>query len=243
VELIDTHAHLDMPQFDKNREKVIENATREGIGIISCSLDPKGWEKVKGFKELYHTIGCCPYHFPDYEPQYKLLQENVDDIIAVGEIGLDYYWVKEAPKREKEQKNFIKLLNFAKEHDKPVIIHSRNAEKQALEILKKERVEKALMHCFSGSLDHAKQAIDLGYPISIPTNIVTSKQKQEFAQKLPLESIVLETDAPYLAPEPRTLNVPNNVKKSAELIAQLRELEYKEVAKTTTKNTKEFFRI
>jgi TatD DNase family protein len=243
VELIDTHAHLDMPQFDKNREKVIANATREGVVIISCSLDQKGWEKIKGFKELYHTIGCCPYHFPDYEPQYKLLQENVDNIIAVGEIGLDYYWVKEPPKREKEKENFLKLLNFAKEHDKPVIIHSRNAEKQALEILEKERVERALMHCFSGSLDIAKQAIDLGYPISIPTNIVTSKQKQEFAQKLPLESIVLETDAPYLAPEPRTLNVPSNVRKSAELIAQLREIEYKEVAKTTTKTAKEFFRI
>jgi len=243
VELIDTHAHLDMPQFDKNRQKVIENATREGVKIISCSLDPKGWEKVKGFKELYHSIGCCPYHFQDYEPQFKLVQENVDKIIAVGEIGLDYYWVKEASKREKEKENFIKFLNFAKEHDKPVIIHSRNAEKPALEILKKEGIERALMHCFSGSLDLAKEAIDLGYPISIPTNIITSKQKQEFAQKLPLESIVLETDAPYLAPEPRTLNFPTNIIKSAEMIAQLREIEYEEVAKVTTKNTKEFFRI
>jgi TatD DNase family protein len=142
-----------------------------------------------------------------------------------------------------EQQNFPKLLELAKENEKPVLVHSRNAEKPALDILEKEGIERAIMHCFSGSLEDAMRAIDLGYPISIPTNISRSKQKQDFARKIPLDSIVLETDAPYLAPEPKTLNEPINVIKSAQKIAELKSVELDEVARITTKNAKAFFGI
>jgi TatD DNase family protein len=175
--------------------------------------------------------------------QYELIKDNIDDIVAVGEIGLDYYWIKDPREREIEQKNFIKLLELAKQHDKPVLIHSRNAEKAALDILKKQGIEKATMHCFSGSQEDAMRAIDMGYPISIPTNISRSKQKQDFAKEFPLESIVLETDAPYLAPEPKTVNEPMNVIKTAQTIAELRGIEIEEVSKATTKNARDFFSI
>jgi len=242
VKLIDTHAHLDFAEFDSNREAVIARATKEGVGIVNCSLNREGWDKVKGL-DLYHSIGSTPYHLEDFVPQYKLIDENADKIVAVGEIGLDYHWIKEKEKREQEVDNFLKLLKLAKEIDKPVLIHSRNAEKPALDILEKERVEKAIMHCFSGSMEEALRAIDLGYLISIPTNLVRSKQKQEFATKLPLDSIILETDAPYLSPEPDTVNEPVNVVQSARKIAELREIPLEEVEKTTTKTAKEFFRI
>jgi TatD DNase family protein len=243
VKLIDTHAHLDFPEFDKSRADVIARAEKAGVGIINCLLDPKGLPKTEKFKEIRFTIGCCPYRFDEYERQWKMLQEHVDKAIAVGEIGLDYYWVKDQQGRDREKENFLRLLKFAREHGKPVLIHSRNAEKQALDILEKERVEKAIMHCFSGTMEDAKRAIDLGYPISIPTNVVLSKQKQDFAQKLPLESLVLETDSPYLSPERGKLNEPANVAISARKIADLRKIGFDEVCSVTTKTARGFFKI
>jgi TatD DNase family protein len=243
MKLIDTHAHLDFPEFDQNRSEVIKRAKDAGVGIVSCSLSRDSWEKVKDIKGIYFTIGCTPYHLEDFKGQYNLIEENTDKILAVGEIGLDYYWLKEDDKREQEKENFIKLLRLAKKYDKPVIIHSRNAESPALDILESEKIPKAIMHCFSGSKRDAERAIDLGYLISIPTNISRSKQKQKFAKQLPLESLVLETDAPYLGPELDMINEPANIVQSAHKIADLCGLGYEEVAKQTTRNAKEFFKI
>lgn len=243
MKLLDTHTHLDFPEFDKNRADVIARARKEGVGIIDSCLSPEGFEKVRGFKELYLMIGCCPYRFTDFEPQWALVNAHIDDIIGVGEMGLDYYWVKDQAGRDKEITNFLRFLRLAKERDKPVLIHSRNAEKQALDILEKEKIDKAIMHCFSGSMSDAMRAIKLGYLVSIPTNVMISRQKQEFAQKLPLESLVLETDAPYLSPEQGQINEPVNVVKSAQKIAELKGIEFKEVCSVTTKNAREFFKI
>lgn len=243
MELIDTHAHLDFPEFDKNREEVIARASGEGVRIVNCCLNPEGLEKVRRFKELYLTIGCTPYRLEDFSGQFKLIRDNADDIVAVGEIGLDYHWIKDEGERERERENFTVLLKLAKELDKPVLIHSRNAESPALDLLEKTRVERAIMHCFSGSVDEAARAMDLGYLISIPTNVTRSKQKQAFARGLPLESVVLETDSPYLAPEPRTVNEPANVRISAQKIADIRGVEFEEVARQTTRNARKFFGI
>ncbi len=243
MKLIDTHAHLDFPEFDNTRDAVIARAKEEGVGIINCCLSREGWDKVKGNKDLYLMIGCCPYRYADWEPQWKLLNENITKIIGVGEIGLDYYWVKDSAGREREKENFLRFLKLAREHDKPVLIHSRNAEKQALDVLESEKVEKAIMHCFSGTMEDAQRAIKMGYLVSIPTNVVLSKQKQEFAKKLPLESLLLETDAPYLSPEPGKINEPANVVKSAQKIAELRKTDFDDVCRVTTKNAREFFKI
>lgn len=243
MKLIDTHAHLDFPEFDRNRAEVIARASKEGISIINCLLTPEGLAKIEPFKELYLTIGCCPYRFDEYEPQWGMLREHVGKAVAVGEIGLDYYWIKDLQGRDREKENFLKLIEFAREHGKPVLIHSRNAEKQALDVLEKERVENAVMHCFSGTLEDAQRAIKMGYLISIPTNVVLSKQKQEFAQKLPLESIILETDAPYLSPEPGKLNEPANVIISARKIAEIKKISFEDVCSVTTKNARRFFGI
>jgi len=246
VKLIDTHAHIDFPEFYRNRKDVIARAAKEGVGIINSCLNQAGFEKLnefRGAKDFFLMIGCCPYRFEEYAPQWSLLRDNAHKIIGVGEIGLDYHWVKDQEGRDMEKENLLKLLGFAREHDKPVLIHSRNAEKNALDILESERVEKAVMHCFSGTLEEAERAIDLGYLVSIPTNVATSKQKKEFAAKLPLESLVLETDAPYLAPEPGTVNEPANIIRSAHKIAELKMISFEEVAKQTTKNAREMFHI
>ncbi len=247
MRLIDTHAHVNFPEFDKTRKEVVERADREGVGIVDCCLDAKGWAKIepfqKHFEELFITIGCTPYNLQDFDTQYRLIREHADRIVAVGEIGLDYYWVKEQNGRAAEKENFLKLLALAKELDKPVLIHSRNAESPAMGILEKQGFEKVIMHCFSGTWEEAKRAIDLGYLISIPTNVTRSEQKQDLAKRVPLESIVLETDAPYLAPEPRTVNEPANVVISAKKIAALKGISFEDVARQTTKNARGLFRI
>jgi TatD DNase family protein len=243
MKLIDTHTHLDFPEFDNSRDGVIERAREKDIAIINCFLDPGGIPKMQEYGGVFWTIGCCPYRFEDYSPQLHLIGEHMDKIIAIGEIGLDYHWVKEKDNRELEQLQFRRLISLAKEHEKPVLIHSRNAEKPCLEILEDEGVEKAIMHCFSGSRDEGMRALDNGYLISIPTNVIFSKQKQAFAKEFPLESLVLETDSPYLAPEPKAVNEPVNVIKSANKIAQIKGIEYEEVAKQTTKNARKFFGI
>lgn len=246
MKLIDTHAHIDFPEFDRSRRDVLERAQKNEIAVVNCSLNEQGWAKIaefKGFKELYLSIGCSPFRLEEFDSQYALVEENMEKIVAVGEIGLDYYWVKEEDKRAKEWENFIAFLKLAKEHDKPVIIHSRNAESHALDILEKERMERVIMHCFSGTLAEAERAIGLGYLVSIPTNIAKSKQKQEFAKKLPLDSLVLETDAPYLSPEPGKTNEPVNIINSVRRIAEINGLDFDEVARVTTKNARGLLRI
>ncbi len=242
MKLIDTHAHMGFPRILEDIEGAIARAERDGVAIVNCCLSPQELEATRKFKQFYLTIGCTPYHLQDFDRQYKLIRENIDEIVAVGEIGLDYHWVKEKEGRAKEKENFIKLLDLAKDRDKPVLVHSRNAEKPALDILEKSGA-RAIMHCFSGPMKEAERAIDLGYLISVPTNVARSKQKQEFARKLPLESIVLETDAPYLAPEPKAVNEPANVAKSARTISELRGISFEEVADQTTKNAREFLKI
>jgi len=242
MRLIDTHAHMGFSELLKDINGIIARADREGVAIVNCCLSPQELEKTKGFKKLYLTIGCTPYHLQDFERQYQLIEANIDRIIAVGEIGLDYYWIKEKEGRERERENFQKLLQLAGEYDKPVIIHSRNAERPALDMLEKADVH-AIMHCFSGSLEEARRAIDLGYLISIPTNIGRSVQKQGFARSLPLESLVLETDAPYLPPIPKTINEPVNVIHSAHEIARIRDIEFADVVAQTTRNARKFFGI
>jgi len=243
VKLIDTHAHLDFPEFDRNRDEVIARAKKEDVSIIDCCLTPDGWEKVKDNKDLLLMIGCCPYRLEEFYPQFGLIEENISKIIGIGEIGLDYYWQKEQHGRDKEKENFLKLLKLAEDNDKPVLIHSRNAETHVLDILERQGVSRAIMHCFSGTPQEAERAIKLGYLVSIPTNVVLSKQKQDFAKKLPLERLVLETDAPYLSPEPGKVNEPVNVIKSAKKIAELRRISFEEVCSVTTRNAREFFRI
>ncbi len=242
MRLVDTHAHMGFPTVLKDIEGAMARAEEKGVGIVNCCLSPQELEATRGFEQLYLTIGCTPYRLQDFDRQHGLIEENIDVAAAVGEIGLDYHWVKENGGREKEKENFIKLLDLAKQHDKPVLVHSRNAEKPALDILEKSGA-RAIMHCFSGSLKEAERAIGLGYLISVPANVVRSRQKQEFARKLPLESIVLETDSPYLAPEPKTVNEPANVAVSARKIADLREISFEEVAEQTTKNARDFFEI
>ena len=155
---------------------------------------------------------------------------------------MDYYWVKEEEKRKKEIKNFRKFIELAKKLNLPLVIHSRDAEDDTLRVLEEYHI-KALLHCFGGDAKKAVDAAGKGHIISIPTNLINSRVRQEVVKAVPLESLVLETDAPYLAPVPKTRNEPVNIKVTAKKIAEIKKIDYSVVEETTTRTAKKFFNL
>lgn len=246
--LVDVHAHLDFPRFDPDRDKVIEKADAEGITIINSGLGTTGIRKTLEIagkhKNVHATCGLQPTELDPsvIRETIELIRANAEKIVAIGEVGLDYYWIKEEDKRVKEKECFRRFIDLSDELKLPLVIHSRNAEEDVLAILE-ETGKKTLLHCFGGSLEQALKASEYGHLISIPANITYSKQKQEIARATPPGSLVLETDAPYLPPVPKTRNEPVNVKITAEKIAELKGATYEEVAEKTTENAKRFFKI
>jgi len=246
--LIDVHTHLDFPQFDSDRGSVIEKAAGDGILIINSGIGPDGIEKTINLIEKHEgilaTLGLSPQEFGHdvIDETIRLIRRYKDRIIGIGEVGLDYYWIKEPEKRGKGMDNFRKFVSLAKELNFPLVVHSRDAESDMVEELKAQSI-KALLHCFGGSAELGKKAISLGCLVSIPTSVVYSKRKQELVEKIPLEAMVLESDAPYLAPTPRERNTPLNIRIAAEKIAEIKGIEYDEVAEITTRNAREFFNL
>lgn len=246
--IVDVHAHLDFEQFDKDRDEIIEKAKSEEIFVITSAVGPESIEKTLKILEKHNNVfasfGFAADEFDSkkIDETIKLIKEYKDRIVAIGEVGLDYYWIKENEKRKLEKENFQRFISLAKELSLPLVIHSRDAEKDVIEILKKENI-KAMMHCFSGSVELAKEAVKIGCIISIPTSIVYSKNKKILAEEIPIEKIVLETDAPFLSPVPKTRNVPTNIKISAEKVAEIKKISFGEVVEITTKNAVEFFNL
>lgn len=246
--LVDVHSHLDFPQFDEDRREVIEKAKKEGVIIINSGLGVVGGKKTldlaREYDNVYASLGLQPTELSDEAVNLviELIKDNLDEVYAIGEVGLDYYWVKEEDKRRKEEKNFRKFIELSKKLDLPLVVHSRDAETETLKVLEEYNV-KALLHCFGGNSRLAMEAVRAGHIISIPVNLINSKNRQEIVKTIPLENLVLETDAPYLAPTPKTRNEPVNVRVTAEKIAEIKGVSYSAVEETTTDTAKRFFRL
>ncbi len=246
--LIDVHAHLDLPQFDSDRNSVIERAAGEGILIINSGLGPDGIERTIRLMEnndgIFATLGLIPQEFNSdiIDESIGLIRKYKDRIVGIGEVGLDYYWVKEAEKRRLEMDNFRKFISFAKELNLPLVVHSRDAEPDMINELESHGIS-ALLHCFSGTPELGEKAISFGCLVSIPASIMYSRRKQKLAERIPLEHMVLESDSPYLAPTPGERNTPLNIRLSAGKIAEIKGVSRDEVADITTRNAKEFFNL
>lgn len=246
--LIDVHAHLDFPQFNSDRDKIIEEARREDIIIINSGIGPSGIKKTlelsRKYDNVYATLGLSPQEFDEgiIEETISLIRKHRRDIVGVGEVGLDYHWVKEPQKRQAEKINFDRFINLSKELSLPVVIHSRDAESDVIEKIEEENFQ-AILHSFGGTVDEAERAVSSGALISIPASICYSKQKMRLVREIPLESTVLETDSPYLSPEPKTRNTPLNLKLSAEKIAEIKEVDVGIIEEVTAENAKKFFNL
>jgi len=247
--MIDSHAHL-LPDFVKNIDGIVKNARIAGLqAIINSAIEPHHYEYALYLEKknpcfVYTTLGFSASHIQtiDFDLAYRKIQDY-PSFVAIGEVGLDYHWIKDFYWRKKEQEVFLEFIKLANELQKPLVIHSRKAEKECISILEKNVEVPVLMHCFAGTLEETRKIIDHGWLISIPTAVRNRKKHRKIARNMPLEYIVVETDTPFLSPIPGKKNEPANVKYAIEEIAILKGIMFTEVEKVTTRNTKAFYKL
>lgn len=250
MEMIDTHSHVYEEEIP-NYKEIIEECKNKDISMIINGVDNKSNKEIidlaNKYDNVYPAIGLN-YDQIDYfnEKDIDDLEELIksNKVIALGEIGLDYYWTKE--NKDKQIYFFEKQLELAEKYNLPVIIHSRKASQDVYDILKKYNV-KGSMHCYAGSLEMAKEFIKLGFLIGIdgPITYKNNVKGVELVKEIPLEYLLLETDSPFLSPEPNRgkQNSPLNLIYIAKKIAEIKGISTDEVIEKTTKNAKELFNI
>jgi len=260
---IDTHAHLDFPEFKTEVPAVLGRAKEAGVGrIMNIGVDldtsKHSIDLARKYPEMYAAVGVHPHCAKELDIESKgrlMTMASHERVLAIGEIGLDYYYLKRSskyahyPNRAEQIFCFEQMLDLALETNLPAIIHSREADADVLGILKSYHGQlRAVIHCFSGDWDYAEKILDLGYAISF-TGTITFKNASldtlEAVKKTPLGSIMIETDCPYIAPEPYRgkRNEPAYVVEVARKIAQIKGISLAEVEEETTKKANKFFGI
>ena len=257
--LVDVHAHLDHVDFKDDLDKVIQRAKSNSVkAIITNGINPETnrltLEISKKYDIVRAALGIYPIdalqkeieigEYPlkpnifDLDKELAFIEKNKQNIVAIGEIGLDF---KYSNKKDKQKEVFKKMLILAEKLNKPVIVHSRSAELECVEILQTTKLKKIVLHCFNGKLTLVKKAINNGWFFSIPTNIVRSQQFQKIVEISPLSLLLTETDAPYLSPFRGIKNEPSFVIETIKKIAQIKSLDQEEVANNIYMNYKRVF--
>lgn len=267
MNLIDVHCHLSFDRFKEDLNEVVKRAKDSGVNfIISSGVGPKTNREVLELSKKYKGIVFCSFGiYPvdavakmiktpsddvardieifDVDSELKWIEEHKLDMVAIGEVGLDYKMVVEEDARASQRDIFRKIIRLAKKINKPLVIHSRNGEEDVLKILKEENFNKVVMHCFSGKKRLIKEGIEQGLYFSVPPVITRLEHFKTLVSLVPIEQILTETDAPYLSPVAGTRNEPANVKFSIEEIAKIKNLPDKDVADQIYKNAKTLFKL
>lgn len=253
--LIDTHAHYDDDAFDEDREELLNSLQASGIPFIvnvgaSIASTVKTIELTKQYPFVYGSVGVHPNETAELnEENFSWLKEStkLEKIVAVGEIGLDYYW--DEPERHIQMEWFDRQMELAKEVKLPAIIHSRDAAKETLDMIIAANLRNVggVIHCFSYSKEMAKSYLDMGFYLGIGGVITfkNAKKLKEVVEYAPLDQLVLETDCPYLAPEPNRgkRNSSLNLMYVAQEIAKIKNMDYNEVLKITEQNARKLYGI
>lgn len=252
--LFDTHAHYDDERFDADRQALLSSMPTHGIGLIvnpGCDLESsrKAAEYAQHYDFMYAAVGYHPENLADGVDlaQIEQLAKENPRVRAIGEIGLDYYWEKNEDARRTQREVFHAQMRMAKRLGLPVIIHDREAHLDTLTVLEQHPDVRGVLHCYSGSAEHAERILALGYYLSF-TGVITYKnarKSHEVIAAMPLDRIMIETDAPYLSPEPYRgkRNSSLYVHRVAEQLAQIRGMETEEIEQITWENGKRFFEI
>lgn len=252
---IDTHAHLDFPEYDPDRSALMKSLDDEGIGVITISTNEASWSKVDKLSRDNPSIwGAIGLHPCEIGPETLInlnglmngineLVEGNDKLVAIGEIGLDYYHSTEHVGDQKVI--FSELLRYSLEKKIPVILHCRNAYGDMLTILRRYPGLKGVVHCYSGSLRQAKEYLDLGLHISF-TGMLTYKSNselREISKIVPMDRLLLETDAPFLSPQSSRgqRNTPKGILEIAQMHSEIRGVPLDEILRETTNNAKQLF--
>ena len=253
--IFESHAHFDDSRFDVDRKEILGNIGKNGLDVVinvgaSMQMNERTMEIAHEFPRVYAAIGMHPSELAsrrDDTMEWLQAQATDEKVVAIGEIGLDYYWVKEPDLRLEQKEWFRKQLALARQMNLPVIIHSRDAAKDTLELMKEENAQEipGVIHCYSYSIENALDYIQMGYYIGIG-GVVTfnnAKTLKEVVKQIPLERILVETDCPYMAPEPfrgnrnSSLYLPYIIEK----IAQIKQVSPQEVEKVTRENGYQLF--
>ncbi len=262
---VDAHTHLVHPRFAGDEDDVAVRARDAGVEYaIVNGLEPKSNRGVLALCErhehllpavgLYPVDAICNHIDPDtwthdwppperfdVDAELRFIDSVADDVVAIGECGLDQHWVRD---QAAEQERVLRaLIEIAKAHDKPLILHSRRAEARTFEILQEMGVERADFHCYGGKLKLARRIAAAGYLLSIPVIVERAESFQRIVQELPLQSLLTETDAPYLGPVPGERNEPANIPRAVAAMAQLKEIDEPEMKAIIRDNFKRLFRI
>lgn len=253
--IFETHAHYEDVKFDSDREELLASLPKQNIEYVinvgsNLETTNKSIELAKQYDYIYAAIGVHPSDVEELdESSYDVLEKaaKFEKTVAIGEIGLDYYWDKEPAVQAKQREWFKRQMLLAKQHNLPVIIHSRDAAEDTMRVMKEVKAEEipGVIHCYSYSVEMAKEFIKMGYYIGIG-GVVTfknAKKLKEVAAEIPLERILLETDCPYMAPEPHrgernsSLYIPYVVEK----LAEIRNISKEEIISTTNQNARKLF--
>ncbi|MNK57464.1 putative deoxyribonuclease YcfH [compost metagenome] len=253
--LFDTHTHLDAPQFDEDREEVIARAVEHGVTrMINVGFNRETIPSTMNLAETYDFI----YAAVGWHPQDAITMKDGDlewiaelcghkKVVAIGEIGLDYYW--DTSPKDIQHAVFRKQIGLARSLNMPIVIHNRDAHEDVIRILREEKASEVggVMHSFSGSWETAKMCLDLGFHISFggPITFKNAKQPKEVLKQVPNDRLLIETDSPYLTPHPfrGKRNESAHVRLVAEMAAELKGISLEELAEITTKNGLERFGI
>ncbi|WP_048162159.1 TatD family hydrolase [Methanosarcina sp. 1.H.A.2.2] len=248
--IIDSHCHLDFPKFNPDREDTIIRARKAGvIGMINSGISLKGnrisLELAEKNEDIHAALGLSPDigregSDKDIDAIIAQIEANAGNAVGIGEAGLDFQDCKTNEERERQTTSFKKVIEIAKNLDKPLVVHARMAEVEVLKLVK--GMDTVVYHCYSGSLETMREIVDAGYYISLATLVCFSKHHQALAAEVPLENLLLETDSPFLSPR-KGRNEPAYIVDSIPVIAQLKEMEPAEIAKAATENARRVFGI
>lgn len=257
---VDVHAHLLHPLFDSKRDELLKQAKENNISaIIENGLNPESNRQVLKFAQQHSLIKAAIGYYPTdalgyihtqeglkKDPTFKgideeleFIKKNKNKIVAIGEVGMDFYWIKDENKQQIE--NFEKILTLAETIQKPIIVHSRKAEQEILDLIESSNVKKVNMHAFGGNMQLVKRAVKRGIHFSINANIQKSSHTQALVQHVPLSLMLTETDSPYLGPNKDEINTPLSVLHTIPEIAKIKGMDPLEVKNIIYNNYQKLF--
>ncbi len=261
MKMIDVHSHIDDERIFRNLESIMKKCEEKNVVVISSGVNFETNRKVLQISEKYPFVKATAGFYPldsiaekirikrdedlreikpfSVEKELLFVKENKEKFVAIGEIGMDFQIAVEYKKEQQEV--FEKILNFAKEIGKPVIIHSRKAELECIEILENFKMKKVVMHCFNGRKSLIKKCVRNGWFLTVPPVLVRLNHFKIIAELVPLENLLTETDSPYLSPVKGEINYPWNVEISIKEIAKIKKIEEEKVAEKIFKNATDLF--
>lgn len=251
--MIDAHCHVDFKEYNKNRGEVMERAQEKLRAIINSGASLGGnrrtlklQEEYSGF--LYSSVGFHPHNAEKADSKIidqviDEIIENVHGVVALGETGLDFHQIEGEENKSRQMDLFSRFIDLAVEYQKPLVIHARDAEKIALDMVKNTEIPQVIFHCYGGDAQIASEIVDNGYYLSISTIVSFSDHHKNLVREIPLENILTETDSPYLSPHKGVRNQPAFVEEVVETIAQVKGIGRDEVDRVTEKNAEEVFNL